>query len=501
MMDSKRQGIVYIVGAGPGDHRLITKWGLDLIKTADIILYDRLVNPSLLSYSREDTELIYVGKSPDIHHYTQEEINERLIISVQQGKTVVRLKGGDPYLYGRGGEEALELLDKGIEFRVVPGITSVLAAASYAGIPVTQRGVSSSFHVFSGHDINTLDFETISSLDGTLLFVMGLRNLQQISSKLIEYGVKKTKPAAVIHYGTTASQQLIKADLNSLYRVVRDAEIKSPVLIIIGKVVNLAGKLNWYQKGTLAGKRIMITRSREQQFELGRRIEELGGEPFFFPTIDIKGPILNKFIKERFLKINQYDWIFFSSRNTVRYSFEIMNLLKIDIRSLIDIKFAVVGPGTANTLEQYGIYADLTPEENSSLGLAEEFLKVVKNPRRIFIPSSNLANTDYDELLEGSRHFIDRARIYRTHRIKYNREITDIVLQERTIDLITFTSPSTVKNLTKSIDKVGEYLKEIPTVCIGPVTAETARNYGFKKIMIAEEATIQSMLEFIRGYF
>ncbi|MTI61802.1 MAG: uroporphyrinogen-III C-methyltransferase [Firmicutes bacterium] len=270
---------------------------MDLIKKADIILYDRLVNPSLLSYSREDAELIYVGKAPANHYYTQEEINNKIINSVKQGKTVVRLKGGDPYLYGRGGEEALELLDKGIEFRVVPGITSVLAAASYAGIPITQRGISSSFHVFSGHDINSLDFKTISSIDGTLLFVMGLRNLQQISRKLIEHGIKKNKPAAVIHYGTTASQQVIKADLALISNNVKKAGLQSPVLIVIGDVVSLAGKLNWYQQGELAGKRIMITRSREQQFELGRRIEELGGEPFYFPTIDIKGPLINDHIR------------------------------------------------------------------------------------------------------------------------------------------------------------------------------------------------------------
>ncbi|MTI61803.1 MAG: uroporphyrinogen-III synthase [Firmicutes bacterium] len=206
-------------------------------------------------------------------------------------------------------------------------------------------------------------------------------------------------------------------------------------------------------------------------------------------------------ILDKFFKINQYDWIFFTSSNAVKYFFDIMNLLKIDIRSLIDIKFAVVGPSTADTLEQYGIYAVIIPEKNSGQGLTEEFLTLIKNSQRIFIPSSNIANTDYDGLLKESGHFIDRARIYRTHRVKYNREITDIVLQERTIDMITFTSLSIVKNLTENINTAGEYLRGIPVVCIGPVTAETARNCGFKKIVMAEEATIQSMLEFTRDYF
>ncbi len=495
MIKNEKKGTVYLVGAGPGDDRLITDWGLDILKKADLVFYDRLVNPSLLSFTKEDAEIVYVGKAPNNHFYTQEEINSRLVNSVKEGKIVIRLKGGDPYVFGRGGEEALELLEAGIDFKVIPGITSVMAAASYAGIPLTHRGLSSSFHVFSGHDMEKLDFENIASLTGTLVFVMGLRNLNTIATKLMEYGVSASKPTAVIHYGTTASQNVNIGSLKTIYSEVKKQGIQSPVLIIIGDVVKLSDRLNWFNEGVLAGSRIMVTRTKEQQFELGNKIAELGGEPFYLPTIKIEGPILNESNKGKFLSLKEYDWIFLTSVNAVKHFFELLRILQIDIRLLVNIKFAIVGPATEEALNERGIYADLVPDINTIEYLMAAFNEKVMKSSKVFIPCSKEANNNSDIILREAGHKVDRATIYAPSL----PELRDINLRHffnsRRVDLLTFTSPSTVKNFITICDRnINSIQKQIPVVCIGPVTAESAKEYGFNVIAVADEYNINGLI-------
>ncbi len=502
MINNDKKGIVYLIGAGPGDDRLITDWGLDIIKKADLILYDRLVNPSFLSFTKENAELVYVGKAPNKHFYTQEEINKRLVNSVKEGKIVVRLKGGDPYIFGRGGEEALELLETGVEFKVIPGITSVMAAASYAGIPLTHRGLSSSFHVFSGHDMENLDFENIASLTGTIVFVMGLGNLNNITSKLMEYGISSSKPTAVIHYGTTASQKVNIGSLKTIYNEVKKQEIESPVLIVIGEVVKLSNKLNWFNKGVLAGRRIMVTRAKEQQFELGNKIAELGGEPFYLPTIKIEGPILNEINKGKFLSLKEYDWIFLTSVNAVKHFFELLRILQIDIRLLVNIKFAIVGPATEKALNERGIYADLVPKINTIECLMAAFNEEVKKSLKIFIPCSKEANKKSDIILEETGHKVVRATIYGPSLPEVKGINFQQIFSGRSIDLLTFTSPSTVKNFITIFDRnINSIQKQIPVACIGPVTAESAREYGFNVIAVAEEYNINGLIDKIIQIF
>ncbi len=495
------KGKVFLVGAGPGDHRLLTYKGWEILQKADIVLYDRLVNPSLISLIPPSVEKLYVGKAPGNHSYSQAEINDLIINNADKGKTVVRLKGGDPFIFGRGGEEAVELAENNIDYEIIPGITSVIGVPSYAGIPVTHRGKSSSFHVFTGHSVDTLNFENIANLEGTLIFVMGLRNLSDITKNLLEQGVSPHKKAAVIRYGTTSDQQLVKGQLENIADRVENNHLTPPAIIVIGQVVGLQEKINWFNNNSLSGKRIMVTRPYEQQQQLGRLIEKKGGEVLYYPTIKIEGPIVNDEVLNCVKSIEKYDWIFLTSPNGVKYLFEIFKKTNIDLRELSSVKFAVIGPGTRSALKNQGIIADFMPEKYTTDFLGREFINLNELNQKILLPRSNLAEKKLIKKLQENGHQPKNIYIYKTCKTEGNDENLLSHLEERSLDLITFTSPSTVSFLAEKMGVKVDKIRNIPAVCIGPVTAGAAEDYGFNVIRKAEDHTIPGLMEVIEECF
>ncbi len=496
------KGKVFLVGAGPGDYRLITSRGLTELKKADIIYYDRLVNPSLLSLVPPSVEKVYVGKAPGNHSCTQKQINELLVKKAKKGKRVVRLKGGDPFVFGRGGEEALKLAENNIDFEIIPGISSVIGAPAYAGIPVTHRNLSSSFHVYTGHNINQLNFDVISKLKGTLIFVMGLKNLDSITDKLLAKGINPQKKVAVIYYGTTSDQKVIKGNINNINKKVSKREVTPPVIIIIGEVIGLTEKLKWYNKKTFSKKRVMVTRPFNQQQELGARLEKSGFEVFYYPVIKVTGPVINENVNEELSSLNKYDWIFLTSPNGVEYLFDIFYKMDIDLRELSSIKFAVIGSGTEKALKNRGINADFVPDKFTTVSLGQEFIEYAKTSQTILLTRSNLAEKELVDILQEGDHQPQDINIYKTKKLKGNKQLLSSNLRERNLDLITFTSPSTVRSFAEKLK--GNYKKEIkniPVICIGPVTANEAVKYDFKVVKIASPYTISGLVAAVENYF
>ncbi|MGB9809245.1 MAG: uroporphyrinogen-III C-methyltransferase, partial [Caldanaerobacter sp.] len=361
------RGIVYIVGAGPGDIGLLTQKALEVIKKADVLVYDRLVNRKIIEMVKESAELIDVGKEPGVNKNPQEEINEILLKKAKEGKKVVRLKGGDPFIFGRGGEEAIYLLENGVSFEIVPGVSSFSAVPSYAGIPLTHRGVSSSFFVMSGHDLE-VDWQKIACLNTTLVFLMGISNLAEIAENLIEHGMAPETPSAVIMEGTTPRQRSVFAPLKDIARVAKEEGIKNPAVFVVGKVVELKDKLSWYEKKRLFGKRILITRPKEQAYEMEKALKEEGAEVLVIPTIKIINQKEN--IREFLNCIEKFNHTVFTSSNAVLSFMEGVRENRYDLRRL-KTKIVAIGEKTAKALENFNIYPDLVPEKYTSEDLEE----------------------------------------------------------------------------------------------------------------------------------
>ncbi|MFW6270607.1 MAG: uroporphyrinogen-III C-methyltransferase [Bacillota bacterium] len=498
----REKGKVFLVGAGPGDYRLITSRGENILNKADIIFYDRLVNPSLLALIPPEIEKIYVGKSRNKHSCSQSEINQMLTAEAKKGKIVVRLKGGDPFVFGRGGEEALHFTQSGIEFEIIPGISSVIGAAAYAGIPVTHRGISSSFHVFTGHSLKRLDFKNMAEMDGTLIIVMGLKNLGEIAKNLCEKGLSSQKPVAVIRYGTTADQKVVTGNLSSIEDKVKSQGITPPVLTVIGEVVNLRQKINWFEQKSLSGRRIMITRPYGQQKKIEQMIENQGAEVLHFPSIEIQGPVLNNEVKKAVNNLKKYDWILFTSRNGVKYWFQLLQKENIDIRELIGIKFGVIGPGTGSALKKRGIYPEFMPSRYTTSVMTDEFIGLNHNKSKsVLLPRADIASPGLATNLRETGYDITNISIYKTIKPGVEQEPIISHLEERSLELITFTSSSTVNNLVEIFKENIDNIKDIPVACIGPVTASTARKHGFDVIIEAEEHTIPGLVNSIKKYY
>ncbi|MFZ5641097.1 MAG: uroporphyrinogen-III C-methyltransferase, partial [Bacillota bacterium] len=361
-------GIVYLVGAGPGDPRLITVKGLECIKKADVLVYDRLASPRLLSYARPGAEMIYAGKSPVRHTLKQDEINSLLLDKAREGKTVTRLKGGDPYVFGRGGEEAEFLHTHNIPFEIIPGITAGIAVPAYAGIPVTHRDFNSSVAFITGNEDpskedTSLDWSRIAKGCGTLVFYMGMSNLPHIVEKLTANGLPAETPVAVIRWGTRPEQQTVTGTLADILERARAAKMGHPAIIVVGGVVSLRDKLKWFEYKPLFGKRVLVTRSRSQAGVLSEKIEHLGGEPWEFPTIEITDPDDYGPLDRAIDGIEQFDWLILTSVNGVQYFFDRMRFNRKDIRALQGIKICAIGPKTREEIEKYGVFCEFMPEE------------------------------------------------------------------------------------------------------------------------------------------
>ena len=501
-MDLKK-GMVYLVGAGPGDHRLITLRGLDCVSSADVIVYDRLVNPALLSYARTDAELIYVGKSPERHTMRQDEINATLVQEAAKGKSVTRLKGGDPFVFGRGGEEAEFLRDNGIDFEIVPGISSSIAAPAYAGIPVTHRNVASSFSVITGHEAETREESRVDDHRfncDTLIFLMGMGNLSSIASNLVAHGRDPLEPVALIQWGTTPDQRCLVGNLSNIVEKAAQENFASPAIIVVGKVVSLREKLAWFGNKPLSGKRIMITRPRHQAQKMADLVTDLGGEPLTFPTIEI-APLAETPMDQAIANIEKYSWLAFTSINGVSAFFERMQSLRKDIRSLKDVKICAIGSKTRAELEELGLMVDYVPEKYTSEELARGLEDKLSKDDKVLIPRAEVAPDAFGNLRDMGFH-IDEVPAYKTTQGSGNIQVIKDLFQDRKIDILTFTSASTVTNFADMMasDDFQELLAGVVVACIGPVTANTARDLGIVVSVVAKEYTIEGMIASILEY-
>lgn len=486
-----KKGKVYIMGAGPGDAELLTLKGKRAIEEADCIVYDRLINTRILNYAKKDAEMIYLGKGNTEGGLIQEEINETLVKKALEGKIVARVKGGDPFVFGRGGEEIQALYDNGIEFEEIPGITSSISVPAYAGIPVTHRGMARSFHVFTGHtmaDGEWHNFEAIAKLDGTLVFLMGIKNLPIIVNDLITNGKDPQTPIAIIEKGATADQRVTVGTLETIVKISNERKIVPPAITIIGEVVNLRETFKWFEDTKLFGKKVLVTRDRRQAGEFSDKIEKMGGVAVELPFIEIEST-LDKVDREM---LKKYSTILFNSPNGVR---EFMSKIG-DIRDIAHLKIGAVGSKTKELLEGYKIKADFMPKEYLVEKLAEEAINYTKPGEKILIITSDISPCDTEKFNSiYDRHF-DKIVAYKTKKIKRDKE--EVLKTLKKIEIVTFLSSSTVDAFMESIENDIEAVQNIKFASIGPVTSETMKNYGLSVDFEAKVYDVNGIIEAIK---
>lgn len=498
----KTAGKVYLIGAGPGDPGLITVRGVECIQRADVVVYDYLANPVLLRHARADAELIYVGKSAGKHTLTQEEINALLVKHGKAGKIVARLKGGDPLVFGRGGEEAEALGQADIGFEIVPGISSSIAAPCYAGIPVTHRAVATAFMVITGHEDPTkpetqVDWKTVATFFGTRVILMGVERIGEIAGELMKHGAAPELPVAMVRWGTTGQQRTITGTLATIADVAARAEFKPPAVTIIGEVVRLRETLNWFERRPLFGKRIVVTRSREQASELVRQLSELGADVLEIPTIAIKPAKKAEVLREAIASIGTYDWLVFTSPNGVEAFFREFRQQYPDIRDLGGLKIAVIGAATAQKVAERHLAVDLQPKEFTGDALLEAFRKEVGCENlKFLLPRADLADERLARGLEDLGGIVDDLDAYQTVPDTEDRNGHRARLLAEGADLVTFTSSSTVNNFCELVD-VEALRKKFPAmqwVSIGPQTTLAAKAKGLPIAAEAKEHTIPGLV-------
>ncbi|QJW44584.1 uroporphyrinogen-III C-methyltransferase [bacterium BFN5] len=498
------QGMVYLVGAGPGDYKLISIKAVEYIQEADTIVYDRLADDRLLAYARPDVELIYVGKASSAHTMRQEDINQLLVDKAKAGKKVVRLKGGDPFVFGRGGEEALKLVENNLPFEIVPGITSAISVPAYAGIPVTHRGVATSFAVITGHEDPTkgessMKWDKLATGVDTLVFLMGVENLPYITSRLIANGRLASTPAAVIRWGTKPEQEVLVTTVGQAAEDVAKQGIKPPAIFIVGDVVNLRQELAWFDQRPLFGKTVLVTRAREQASALTAKLEALGAQCIEAPAIKIVPPDSYAALDQAIQELGTYQWLILTSVNGVDYFFNRLSQAGGDARALAGIKIAAIGIQTAERLKSYGIRADIIPAEFRAEGIIEALTGKVEPGMKVLIPRALVARDILPEKLTEMGAVVDVVPAYQTVTAATDGNRLAEKIAAGKIDLITFTSSSTVTNLLNILGPQGaELVSKTKTACIGPITAGTCIENGIKPDVIAEEFTISGLVAAIR---
>ena len=493
-------GTVYIVGAGPGDRKLITLKGVECLQRADVVIYDLLLNDALLEYCPAHTEKIR-APDPRLRATRQTELNQMLVEYAKAGKVVVRLKGGDPYIFGRGGEEAVALTEAGIPFEIVPGITSAIAASAYAGIPVTHRNYASSVAFVTGHSAalrpdSNINWEHLATAVDTLVVYMGVAHLRQIVERLITHGRNPQTPVSLVRVGTTPQQQVVQGTLEDIVQKVEAVELKSPAVIVIGEVNRLRGRLRWFDTKPLFGKRILVTRARAQASQFADLLEANGAEVIQFPTIKIQ-PIENVEVPS----LNGYDWVIFTSVNAVEIFYERLREKGRDTRAFGASKICAVGPKTVEVLNNIGIYPDFVPSHSSGRIIATEMEDV--DGKRILLPRAKIATADLPNGLREKGGRVDDLPLYDTVKVaiggdKMQDEIEADLLNGR-IDFVTFTSSSTVTNF---LEMFPTYAPEVllagaKIAVIGPTTQKTAVKYGLPVDVVAKHASIESLVEAI----
>ncbi|WP_325176721.1 uroporphyrinogen-III C-methyltransferase [Paenibacillus alkalitolerans] len=507
MNAERTKGRVFLVGAGPGDPKLITLRGLEAIRKADVVVYDRLASPKLLRHMRPDAEKVFVGKLPDKHMMKQEDINRLLVDLAAQGKTVTRLKGGDPSVFGRVGEEAEALADAGADFEIIPGVTSAIAVPAYAGIPVTHRDFTSSFSIVTGHEYpnktyNGVDWDHLAKASGTLVFLMGVANIDNITTELITGGMKPDTPVALIRWGTWMEQRTLTGTLSDIAAKVKESGFTSPAVIIVGKVVKLRQKISWFEKKPLFGRRILVTRARAQASGLVDAIDDLGGDAVECPVIrtqTVTQPAAREALYGALSRIEQFDWVLFTSVNGVDHFFQACMEMGIDIRRMHGARIGAVGPKTGDALRTRGLMPDFMPASYRGEALAESLPETLASGQRVLLARAEIAGEDLPRILRERGMSVTDAGVYETVLSDEGAEEAIELLREGRIHAVTFTSSSTVRNLFEALRKHGveqplDLLKGVAVFCIGPVTAGTVKESGLHITAVAEDATVDSLL-------
>ena len=498
-------GVVSLVGAGPGDPGLITVKGLQRLREADVVAYDRLIDRRLLDEARDDAELIDVGKRAGEKGAPQKNIHTILIDKAHEGKKVVRLKGGDPFVFGRGGEEAQVLAMAGIPFEVVPGVSSASAAPAYAGIPLTHREAASSFTVVSAVEDATkkesaIPWSTLAKTGGTLVVMMGWRALPRVVERLLEGGMTSSMSAAVVRWGTEPYQQTVVGNLGNIVKRAQAAELGPPVVVVIGRVVSLREEIGWYEGKPLFGERVLVTRSRTQASVLSRMLVDEGAEAIEVPTIEIAPPEDFASLDEALRDLRSYRWVVFTSVNGVAAFFKRLNKLGMDARALGGSRVCAIGPITARALEQRGVVPDFTPARYTTQRLVQGLSEHGVAGVRVLMPRTNIAPEDAARALENLGAEVDQPVAYRTLTPAGSAEKARGLLGRGKIDIATFTSSSTVQNLIDLLDGDSSPLKNVLIACIGPVTARKARELGLKVDVVARRNTVAGLVEALKNY-
>jgi len=507
-------GTVYLVGAGPGDPGLITMAGRDALARADVVLYDRLAHPALLNHARLDAERLFVGKASAKHFVRQEDTNALMAERALAGKSVVRLKGGDPLVFGRGGEEAEYLRERGVPFVFVPGVTSAIAAPAYAGIPVTHRDAASSFAVITGHERDDAKesgtrtggaaeqrrrWDRIAHAADTLIFLMGVEALPEITARLIENGRAAETPVALVQWGTWPKQRVVTGTLADIVDVVKREGITAPAVTVIGEVVRWREALRWFDRGPLFGRRVVVTRAREQASALSERLRALGADPIEFPTIRLAPPSDGYAALDAALgELQEYDWVVFTSANGVRHAFERLAAVGKDTRAFGPGKVAAIGPATAQALAERGIRADFAPTEFVAEAVVAQFPEAV-NGLDILIVRAAEGREVLPETWRGQGARVEVAAAYETVLETEGAEEMRRMLGAGEVDAVTFTSSSTVRNFVQAVGGAESVPADVVLAAIGPATAQTCRELLREPDCTADSYTIDGLVERLTG--
>jgi uroporphyrinogen III methyltransferase/synthase len=500
-----KKGKVYIVGAGPGDIGLLTVKGLKCLQKAEVVVYDFHLNAQILNYINHDAEFIYAGKRGGKHDMTQDNINRTLVEKAKEGKIICRLKGGDPFIFGRGGEEAEALVDEGISFEVVPGISSSVSAPAYAGIPLTHRAYSSSFAVVPGYEDVTkkessIDWGKLATGVGTIVFLMTVKNISKVCQKLIENGRGPETPVAVVRWGTRADQTTLVGNLENITGLVKANDIKPPAVMVVGDVVNLRKKLKWFENKPLFGQRILVTREHTEGFE---PLEDLGAEIVEFHTIRIVPPDDWTELDKAIEKIDSYNWLVLTSVNGVKFFFRRLMERNRDIRDLKGIKICAIGTKTAAEINKHGIKVDLVPKKFNAEGLVDSFMKENNTDKldglKILLPRAQDARAVFPDKVKELGGEIDVFTAYKAVKPTTHGKRMKRFLKEGKITIATFTSAATFNNYMEIMgeDAIG-LLKDVTIAVIGPVTAKAVEKAGLKVGIMPEEATVDAMVNAIK---
>ena len=501
-----KQGKVYLIGAGPGDPGLLTLKAKHCLEIADVVVYDYLADPRIVAFSNKNAEMIYVGKQAANHAMSQWQINELLVKLANEGKIVARLKGGDPLVFGRGGEEAIELTKAGLSFEFVPGVTSAIAAAAYAGIGVTNRAIATSFAVVTGHEDPTkpesqINWKGLATSVDTLVFLMGVENIEKISSQLIANGRPAETPAAVVRWGTRPNQSTLITTLGEAAADVVRTGMKPPAIFVVGNVVNLRSQLQWFDNKPLFGKTVVVTRARAQASALTAKLEAEGAHVIEVPAIKIVPPADTSAMDKAIADICSYKWLILTSANGVDYFFDHLHAAGKDTRALCCTKVAAIGSATAKQLEKYGIVADLIPSEYKAEDLAEALAGEVGKGDKILLARAKVAREVLQNRLRELGAEVDVVVAYETVADCDNKDELIAALESGEASVVTFTSSSTVTNLLEVLGDKKDLLKKAALASIGPITGATLQKNGFNADIEAKEYTIDGLTTAILEYY